>query len=132
LDATAPGKSSPLVPEQITLHEPGRNRRAIQPHERVIPARTVVVDQAGDEFLAGPGFAHQQDGGVGVSHHLRLGQSLAQGPALTDNFFEIVVVADLIFQISLLDIQVVPRLGNPLVTDSVRDRQSHLIADLLE
>ena len=51
------GERALLVAEQLALHQAGRDRRAVDLHERSLAARALVVDGAGDQLLAGAGLA---------------------------------------------------------------------------
>ena len=52
-----PGKGTALVPEELRFEQPGRNGSAIHLDEGALTARAEIVDCAGDQFLAGAGFA---------------------------------------------------------------------------
>src|SRR3546814_13165711 len=51
------GKGPGLVPEQLGLDQRFGQRRAIERHERLAPARRQAVEALGDQFLAGAAFA---------------------------------------------------------------------------
>jgi hypothetical protein len=123
-------EGAPLVSEELTLDEAGGNRRTTQLHKRMIPARTLVVNQSCDELFSGSRFAHEQDGGVGLGDNLRLAQSLTQSAALADDVFKVVVIADLIFQVGFLGGQLVPRFSYLLIGQRIFDRQGQLVANL--
>ena len=60
------GECALLVAEQFALEQVGGNGAAVDSDEGPVAARTGVVDGAGDDFLAGTGFAqHQHAGFVG-------------------------------------------------------------------
>ena len=56
------------MPEQLALKQGLRNRAAVDGDERLERPLAVAVNDARDDLLAGPGFAVQANGGVGVSH----------------------------------------------------------------
>ena len=55
------GEAALLVAEEFALHQFGRNRAAVDRHERTAGARALLVDQARDELLADAGFAADVD-----------------------------------------------------------------------
>ncbi|MFN8096101.1 MAG: hypothetical protein U0599_28455 [Vicinamibacteria bacterium] len=62
------GEGAAHVAEQLRLEEPLRDRPAVDRHERPLGPRTVAVDRAGDELLAGArlaGHQHRRVGGAG-------------------------------------------------------------------
>src|SRR5690242_12614907 len=59
----------------------------------------------GNQLLARSGFAMNEYGGLGRSDRLDLFQDAPQGGALADNFLEIVVGPNLLFQVDLLFLQ---------------------------
>ena len=62
------GERAPLVTEHLALQEIARDRRAIHPYERLVPAWTLRMDRRGHELLAGAGLAADQHPRVGRSH----------------------------------------------------------------
>src|SRR5258707_3261871 len=64
------GKGSAFMPEKLTFEETGRHRRTVHFDEIPAAARAELVNRARDNFLAGPGFAGDQDGGVRWRHGL--------------------------------------------------------------
>ena len=54
--------------EQLAFEQMLGNRRAIDNDKRPPGARAVVVDRAGDDFLASAALAEQQDRAVAVGH----------------------------------------------------------------
>jgi hypothetical protein len=63
----------------------------------MVAPETLLVDGAGEEFLARAGFPLQQDGGVGERHDLHLPQHLFEGRALADNLVTMVRALEPIF-----------------------------------
>src|SRR3974390_3202182 len=53
------------MPEQFALQQVFAQRVAVDRNERFVLAQTVVVDRAGDQFLASAAFAGDQDGRTG-------------------------------------------------------------------
>jgi hypothetical protein len=58
------GEGAPLVAEQFRLQQVVRQGAAVLHHEGLVGAAAGVVDGPGQEFLAGAGFAGEQDGHV--------------------------------------------------------------------
>ena len=59
-----PGEGALLVAEELRLEQPLGDRRAVDRQERALDPAAVLVDGAGDQFLAGPALAADQDGHV--------------------------------------------------------------------
>src|SRR5581483_11476738 len=66
-----------FVSEQLALHEILRESGAVDLHERVIGARRMMMDGAGDHILSDAAFAAQQHGGPGGPHARDGGENLA-------------------------------------------------------
>ena len=66
------GERARLVAEELALDERGRNRRAVDLDERLVPAPAGGVDRPGDQLLAGAGFAQDQHRRVGAGHLLHV------------------------------------------------------------
>ena len=69
--ATAPVKAPCFVTEQLGVDQLGRDGAAVDPAERAAAEGRVFVDGAGDDFLAGAGFAEQEHGRGAARDHLR-------------------------------------------------------------
>ena len=63
-----PGEGAPFVPEQLTLDEGRRQRRAVHDDEGPVAAAALPVHRSRDELLAGTGFTRDQHRGVGCRH----------------------------------------------------------------
>src|SRR6185369_170489 len=80
LKAAAPrrlrtGERAALVAEELRLEQVLRDRRGVDRDERAARARAVLVQRVGDEFLAGPRLAGDEDGD----------DALAQAPDRTED-----------------------------------------------
>ena len=53
-----------FMTEQLVFHQPFRNRRTIQRHERLLPSRREMMNRQRKQFLSRAAFAQQQAGGV--------------------------------------------------------------------
>src|SRR5260221_25679 len=60
------GEGSFFMAKQLALQQPCGNGGAVQLNEVTVLSPAHAVNQAGDAFLAGSGFAGNQDGGIGV------------------------------------------------------------------
>ena len=68
------GERAALVAEQLAFEQVGRQRRAVDLHERLGPPRRPPVQLARDHFLADAALAAQQHADVAVGHALDHGQ----------------------------------------------------------
>src|SRR5207245_569852 len=62
------GKGAALMTEQLAFEQGARKRRAIELDERRGGARATVVQGAGEQLFASPGFARDEDRSVAVWH----------------------------------------------------------------
>src|SRR4029077_9589897 len=69
-----PREAPPHVPEQMALHQPLRNRRAVQRHQRPVPPRALRVDRPRDQLLARPRLPRDAHIGIPRRHLLDLRQ----------------------------------------------------------
>src|SRR6266404_6753106 len=72
------GKGSALVPEKLAFEKAGRHRRTVHFDEIPAAAWAELVNRARDNFLARPGFASDQDGGVRWRHGLDFREDRAE------------------------------------------------------
>ena len=70
------GESAAFVAKQFRFQKAGRNGSAIDFDESALAARAQIVNGAGDEFLAGAGFAEDQHGGARRRGQFHLGKAL--------------------------------------------------------
>ncbi len=87
------GEGALFVAEQFRFEQVFRQRSAVEAHVRAVGARRMVVDGVGDEFLAGAGFATQQDRGVPFGDHAHLVEHPAHRRRTADDVVEAVLVA---------------------------------------
>src|SRR4029077_6788952 len=81
-------KGSAFVPEKLTFEKAGRHRRTVHFDEIPATARAEFVNRAGDNFLAGPGFAGDQDGGVRWCHGLDFREDVAEAATAPHDRFQ--------------------------------------------
>src|SRR5262249_13957022 len=74
-----------LVPEELALEEPRRNRGAVALHEGVRAAPAQAVDRVRDQLLPRAGLSADEDRRVGWRDHLELLDHAAQRRAPPDD-----------------------------------------------
>ena len=94
--------------EQLALDQARGDRAAVHLHQRPLLARAAVVDGAGDEFLAGAGFAGRSARWNRSARPARPAAALEQGGTAADDFAEVVLAADFFLEIDVLRFE--PRL----------------------
>ncbi|MCY1419192.1 hypothetical protein D9M71_347750 [compost metagenome] len=89
--------------EQFRLEQGFRQRGAVQAHERLVGARRVVVDGAGDQLLAGAGLAEHQHRAVPLADPAHLVEHPAHRRRVADHHvLEAVLAAHLTAQLVAL------------------------------
>ena len=126
------GEGAALVAEKLGFEQAGGNGGAVDPDESAFAARAEIVNGAGDDFLAGAGFAEDQDGGGGGSGELDLGESAAKDGAFADNFVEAEFGADFFLEIKLFDGELVLERIDLLEGEGIFEGDGDLRGDLLE
>src|SRR5262249_19018042 len=96
------GEGPFFIAEQLRFDQALGQRRAAHFHERLVGAKRVVVDRVGDELLAGPRLAADQDRRVGPRDLSDLFVDLAHGAAAADQVREVVALAQLLLQVRVL------------------------------
>ena len=74
--------------EQLALKQGLRQGAAVDGDEGAVPTGAVVVDRAGDQFLARPAFPADQDGAGGLRHAADQGKDLLHNLAGPDEILE--------------------------------------------
>ena len=87
------------------------------------------MNGAGDELLAGAGLATNQHGGAGGGDRLGQLQNLTQRCAFPDDLAEVVLGADLLLEVRLFLVQLVPECLDFLEGQGVRDGDRDLIGN---
>ena len=96
------GEGTFAMAEQFGFEEGFRKRAAIHGDERGELAAAVVMERAGNEFLAGAAFAEDEDGAVGIGDafdHLEHALHLGRG---ADELAELVFLFELFAQVKIL------------------------------
>src|SRR6202790_511208 len=96
------GKGAALVAKQLRLQQARRDGRTIHLHECVIPPGTQVVNRSSNQFLSGSGFTLDEHGGIGRRHGFNLLQYGTQQGTVPDNFLEVHLRTDFVFEIKFL------------------------------
>src|SRR5260370_25885539 len=115
-------KGAALVSKQFAFYQAGGNGGAIELHKGGHGTGAQVVKGPGDELLAGTGFSLNEHGRPRGRHGLHLLQYTAKSSALPDDFVEVILGADLVFEIELLFRQVVLEHLDLLVVDGIIHR----------
>ncbi len=87
---------------------------------------------AGNQFLARAGFAMNEHGGLGRSDRLDILQDAPQGDALSDNFLEIVVGPNLLFQVDLLFFQLLLEALYAVERQGILEGDRNLLGEALQ
>ncbi len=95
------GEGADLVAEQLVVEQVFIEGGAVERRERLVLARAVVVDGAGDQFLAGTGLAEDEDRGVGGCDGLARLDDLVHGRAVADDAFEAELRVELPLQLAV-------------------------------
>ena len=73
------GVGTRLITEQLAFQDGGLDGSAVDGHVGFVGARTVLVNETGQDVLAGAGFAGDQDGGGNGRRPLSLGDDREHG-----------------------------------------------------
>src|SRR5262244_2342566 len=98
-------ESTLFMAEEFALNQIGGNSAAVYFDKRPLPAWAQVMYGSGDEFLAGSGFAANQNGRIAGSDLFYAPQNFLESGTPTDNLFEIMLCLDLLLEINVLDLQ---------------------------
>ena len=103
-DAVADGAGEGAfgVAEEFAFVQFGGDGGAIDADERFLRPATAAMDFVGDQFLAGAGFAEDQDGGVGGGDEVDLTDDLLEGGALADEVAEGLGLDDFFLEVGVL------------------------------
>ncbi len=102
------GERPLLVAEQLRLDQVLGDGRTVDLDERGLGTLAVVVDRVGDELLAGPVFAFDEDVRVAAGDVLDELEQILHPLALADDVRELELVLELLFQLQVLGLQVLP------------------------
>ena len=126
------GEGSFLVAEELAFEQAGGDSGAVNLHEGSAVPAAEIVDGAGHAFLAGAGFAEEQDGRIGGGDGFHLFEDVAKGGAFTDHFLELVTGAHLVFEDELLLGEAILEILNLAVGERVFEGDGELHSDLAE
>ena len=127
-----PRKSATFVAEEFGFEQARGNGGAVDLDESAFAAGTEVVNRARDDFLAGAGFAEDQDSGARGRGEFHLGERSAQDGAFANDFVEVEFSADFFLEIKLFDGELVFERVNFLERQSIFERDGDLRGDLAE
>src|SRR5262249_20293900 len=126
------GKGAFLVAKQLALQQPGGDGGTVELDEGPLPARAQVVEGAGNQFLAGASFAAHEHGGAGGRHGPALLERASRGGAVADDLAEVVVGANLLFQVHIFLRQPIFQLAYLAIDLRVLYCNGDLLGDLAE
>jgi hypothetical protein len=115
------GEGALFVAIQFALQEARGDGRTVQLDEGAALARAQVVNGAGDQLLAGAGFAPNEHRGACGGDRLHLMENAAEGGAIPDDLPEVVVGADFLLQVGVRFGELVPQRLDLLVALLVAD-----------
>ncbi len=118
--------------EEFGFEKTAGNGGAIDFDESTIAAETEIVDGAGEEFLACPGLAEEENSGAGGSGELHLGQGPLERGTLADDFLKIEFTANFFFEVELFFGEFVLQSFDFLKGQSVFHGDGDLRGDLLQ
>src|SRR5262249_36979602 len=124
-----------LVAKEFAFQQAGGNGSAIELPECIGVTRTQIVDSAGNQFLAGSGFAVDENGGIRRGYGLDLGQDASQRRALADDLLEIALITNfthLVLDIDTLLGELLFKLTDLLIGQCILHRDANLIRNLRE
>src|SRR5437667_1954650 len=119
------GEGAPLVPEELALEEAGRNRGAVELHERAVAAVASVVDGPREQLLARARFAEKQDRRIGRCDDLHLLERPAQCGTVADDVLERLLVPNLALEVQALFGELVLEAPDLTERHGVLDRDGH-------
>jgi hypothetical protein len=82
------GEGAAFVAEEFAFEQAGGDGGAIHFDKGVVVARAEIVNGAGDEFLAGAGFAVNENGGIGGTDGFEFFQNFLERGAFADDLVE--------------------------------------------
>jgi hypothetical protein len=126
------GKRALFVTEELALKQPGRDGSAVELDEGSVMARAQPVDCAGQQFLSGPRFTLDEDGGSGWGHGLNLLEDVAQAGAFADDILKSVLEVDFFFEVQFFLGEAVTQVGNLAHGGGVANGHGHLDGNLLK
>ena len=89
------GERAFAMAKHLAFQQAFRDGRAIDRHEGLVGTAAMLVDGAGDHFLASAAFAGQQDGGVAFTHRIHRLEHLAKRRAIAHQAVELRMLVQL-------------------------------------
>ena len=124
------GERSLLVSKEFALQQAGWDGGTVQFYERLGTTLAEFVNRAGDQLLAGAGFAVNEDGRVGGGHSFNLAQHPLQRGARTNDLFEVHLATEFVLKIELLLRQSLTEFRNLAIGQCVVDCDGDLAGEL--
>src|SRR6185369_13039359 len=116
----------------FAFQKSGGNSRAVYFHERSLTTVAEIVNGARDQLLASARFTVDQDSRVSGCDCLDVLQHTLQHRARSDDLLEVVLRANLFFEIELLLLELVLQRFDLVVRKRILDGNRDLFRDLLE
>lgn len=91
-----------------------------------------IVDNASNQFFAGPGFTVDEDGGIRDGNGLHLEQDATQGRTLAHDLLEIGLIANVILDIEALLGKLLSGFTDLLIGQRILQRDANLSRNLRE
>jgi len=130
--ADGAGEGAALVAEQFGFEQAAGNGGAIDFDEGPVAAGAEIVDGAGEELLAGAGFAEEKNGGSRGGGELDLREGALESGAFANDFFKVEFSADFFLEIELFFGEFVFQYIDFLEGQRILYRDGNLRGDLLE
>src|SRR6059058_2018807 len=124
------GEGAPLVPEELALEETGRNRGAVELHERAVAAVASVVDGPREQPLARARFAEKQDRRIDRCDDLHLLERPVQRGTVADDVLERLLAPNLALEVQAFLGELVLEARDLLERHGILDRDGHELRDL--
>ena len=103
------GGERPLdVAEERGFQQIGGHGAGVHRHKRLVPARRIGVDRLGDQLLAGPALALDQNGRAGGSHLRHQVKNAQHRLAFADNVFKVVALLQRALELDILFFRTLP------------------------
>src|SRR5665213_2744698 len=119
-----------FMAEELTLQKAGGNRRAVYLDEAAFPARTEFVNRAGDEFFPRSGLPQDENSRICWRNDLEALQNGLERESLSHHVPDIVIEADLVFQIEFFGGESLLHFRQFTVRERIFNCDCDLICDL--
>src|SRR5262249_1129648 len=122
-------EGAPQMAEELTFEDLARHGTAVHRDERATRAAAAFVDLSRRELLASARLSENQDGRVGARHDLQLPHHPREGRALPDDAAERVCGVDLLAEIRVVGLELLPEALDLCEGVSVGDRDRGVVRE---